>query len=175
MSQRKRILVLAPHTDDGEFGCGGTITRFVEEGDDVYYAAFSTAEKSVPPKFPANILEREVRLGTCVLGIRPENLLVYKYEVRCLPQARQEILEELVRLKAEINPDTIFIPSSQDLHQDHQTVYTEGLRAFKMVDGSGIRIALEQPQFRLSALRGTSTTARGNQDRSAAVLPISSP
>ncbi len=132
MSEQKRILVLAPHTDDGEFGCGGTISRFVEEGDDVYYAAFSTAEKSVPPEFPPNILEREVRLGTCVLGIRPENLLVYKYEVRCLPNVRQEILEELVRLKAEINPDTIFLPSSQDLHQDHQTVYTEGLRAFKM-------------------------------------------
>ena len=98
----------------------------------MYYAAFSTAEKSVPPEFPPDILEREVRLGTCVLGIRPENLLVYKYEVRCLPHARQEILEELVRLKAEINPDTIFLPSSQDLHQDHQTVYTEGLRAFKM-------------------------------------------
>ena len=67
---------------------GGPIGRFVEEGNDVFYAAFSTAEKSVPPEFPANILEREVRLGTCVLGIRPENLLVYKYKVRCLPHAR---------------------------------------------------------------------------------------
>ena len=37
-----------------------------------------------------------------------------------------------MRLKTDINPDTIFLPSSQDLHQDHQTVYTEGLRAFKM-------------------------------------------
>ena len=27
-----RVLVLAPHTDDGEFGCGATISRFVEEG-----------------------------------------------------------------------------------------------------------------------------------------------
>ena len=82
MAERKRVLVLAPHTDDGEFGCGGTISRFVEEGQEVYYAAFSTAEESVPPEFPRNILEREVRLGTCVLGVPPEHLLVYKYEVR---------------------------------------------------------------------------------------------
>ena len=27
-----KVLVLAPHTDDGELGCGGTIARFVEEG-----------------------------------------------------------------------------------------------------------------------------------------------
>lgn len=29
-----RILVLAPHTDDGEFGCGGSIAKFVEEGNE---------------------------------------------------------------------------------------------------------------------------------------------
>ncbi len=27
-----RVLVLAPHTDDGEFGCGGSIARFLMEG-----------------------------------------------------------------------------------------------------------------------------------------------
>ena len=26
----ERILVLSPHTDDGELGCGGSIARFVE-------------------------------------------------------------------------------------------------------------------------------------------------
>ena len=43
MSANNRVLVLAPHTDDGELGCGGTISRMVEEGREVYYAAFSTA------------------------------------------------------------------------------------------------------------------------------------
>ena len=42
------ILVLAPHTDDGELGCGGTISKFVKEGKNIYYVAFSTAEESVP-------------------------------------------------------------------------------------------------------------------------------
>ena len=28
----KRVLVLAPHTDDGEFGCGGTMARLVDAG-----------------------------------------------------------------------------------------------------------------------------------------------
>lgn len=30
MFNKKRILVLAPHTDDGEFGCGGSISKFIE-------------------------------------------------------------------------------------------------------------------------------------------------
>jgi LmbE family N-acetylglucosaminyl deacetylase len=36
-----------------------------------------------------------------------------------------------VQLRARIEPDTVLIPSSSDLHQDHQVLRNEGLRAFK--------------------------------------------
>ena len=147
MTANNRVLVLAPHTDDGELGCGGTIGRMVEEGREVYYAAFSTAAESVPPPFPSDILEKEVREGTKVLGIPAANLLVYKYKVRHLPHMRQEILEELVRMKREIDPATVFLPSAQDLHQDHQTVHIEGLRAFKTVTVLGYELPWNNLSF----------------------------
>ena len=147
MATNNRVLVLAPHTDDGELGCGGTISRMVEEGREVYYAAFSTAAESVPPPFPPDILEKEVRQGTKVLGIPAANLLVYKYKVRHLPHMRQEILEELVRMKREIDPGTVFLPSAQDLHQDHQTVHIEGLRAFKTVTVLGYELPWNNLSF----------------------------
>lgn len=126
-----KILVLAPHTDDGEFGCGGTIVKYIQKGADVYYAAFSTAEESVPPPFPKNILEKEVKAATKQLGIVEDNLLIYKYKVRCFAQFRQEILEDLVKLNMDICPDLVFLPSINDLHQDHTTIAKEGFRAFK--------------------------------------------
>jgi len=129
--QIKRILVLAPHTDDGEFGCGGTVARFVREDKEIFYIAFSTAEESVPPGFPKNILETEVRNATRILGIQPGNLIVYKFQVRKLNYVRQEILDELVKIKDDIRPDLVFIPSVHDLHQDHYTIAMEGMRAFK--------------------------------------------
>ena len=58
------VLVLAPHTDDGEFGCGGTMARLIESGVKVTYAAFSTAAKSVPEGFPKDVLKHEVRAAT---------------------------------------------------------------------------------------------------------------
>ena len=127
----KNIVVLAPHTDDGEFGCGGSIAKFIEHGSNVYYVAFSTAKESVPKGFPKNILEIEVKEATRRLGIKPENLIIYGFHVRKLNFVRQDILEELVILKKEINPDLVFMPTLQDLHQDHSTVAMEGLRAFK--------------------------------------------
>jgi LmbE family N-acetylglucosaminyl deacetylase len=65
------------------------------------------------------------------LGIPPENLIVYNYEVRKLGYVRQEILEELIRLRKSSRFDLVFIPSLHDIHQDHTTVAQEGLRAFK--------------------------------------------
>lgn len=127
----RRILVLAAHTDDGELGCGATMARFVEEGRDVYYAAFSTCDKSVPIGFPSDILKDELSRATAVLGIPKENVLVYDYEVRRLSYQRQELLEELVKLSREIRPDIVFMPAVHDLHQDHFTVAAEGMRAFK--------------------------------------------
>lgn len=136
----KKILVLAPHTDDGEFGCGGSIARFVEEGADVYYAAFSTAKQSVPPGMPENILEIEVKEATKRLEIPSENLLIYGFTVRKLNYVRQDILEEMVKLKKEIDPDLVFMPSPHDTHQDHYTVAIEGQRAFKQTTLLGYEI-----------------------------------
>ena len=129
--KNKKILVLAPHTDDGELGCGGSISRFLDEGAIVYYAAFSTAQESVPDGFDKDILKTEVRKATSVLGIPAAQLRVYNFQVRKLNYVRQEILEELIKLRSEISPDFIWMPSLNDIHQDHKTIAEEGLRAFK--------------------------------------------
>lgn len=127
----QRVLVLAPHTDDGEFGCGGTIAKLVEQESEVYYIAFSAAEKSVPEDYPNGVLRTEVKEATQVLGIPPQNLIIFNYEVRDFPWHRQAILEDLVHLQREIKPDLVLLPSLHDIHQDHMTIASEGLRAFK--------------------------------------------
>lgn len=131
MKNFQTILVLAPHTDDGELGAGGTIHRFISEGKTVHYVAFSTAEESVPEGFPSDILSIEVKNATKQLGILPENLHIFNYQVRKLNYVRQEILENIIILKNKIKPDLVLMPSLHDMHQDHETIAQEGLRAFK--------------------------------------------
>jgi LmbE family N-acetylglucosaminyl deacetylase len=131
ISKHSNVLVLAPHTDDGEFGCGGTINKLIEQGHNVYYVAFSACEQSVLPQFPKDILITEVKAATNILGIKPEQLILFNYEVRTFNFRRQEILDDMIKLRKDINPDIVFMPTLHDLHQDHQTVSTEGLRAFK--------------------------------------------
>src|SRR5204862_6551712 len=127
----KRALVLAPHTDDGEFGCGGTMARLVEAGADVRYVAFSIATRPLPEGFAPDTLAREVREATAELGIPDANLTVHDFDVRTFPEHRQEILEVLIEIWNDWEPDAVFQPSLHDVHQDHQTIAQEGLRAFK--------------------------------------------
>jgi LmbE family N-acetylglucosaminyl deacetylase len=136
----KKVLVLAPHTDDGEFGCGGTMARLVEAGVEVRYVAFSIATKSLPPGFPPDTLAREVREATTELGIPESCLTVHDFEVRTFPTHRQDILELLIELWEDYKPDAVFQPSHHDVHQDHQTIAQEGLRAFKRTTILGYEI-----------------------------------
>jgi len=125
------VVVLAPHTDDGELGCGGAIAKFIKEGSNVYYIAFSLCKTSLPSHLATNTLEIEVKAATRILGIPESNLITFDFEVRKFKEQRQEILEELIKLRAKLNPDLVFLPCSTDIHQDHQTIHDEGVRAFK--------------------------------------------
>ena len=82
-------------------------------------------------RFSERYFEDRSQESDCPIGISPENLIIYNYEVRKLGYVRQEILEELIRLKKSNSFDLVFIPSLHDIHQDHTTIAQEGLRAFK--------------------------------------------
>lgn len=141
------ILVLAPHTDDGELGMGGAIAKFVAEGCRVVYAAFSTAEQSVPAGFPKDILNDEVRAATRQLGIAPDDVHVFHYEVRRFSYSRQEILEDLVQLRKLCSFDAVFCPSLHDVHQDHATLAQEAVRAFKQTTLLGYELVWNNLTF----------------------------
>jgi N-acetylglucosamine malate deacetylase 1 len=53
------------------------------------------------------------------------------FPVREFPKYRQEILDELIRVRKEIHPDFVLTPSRFDTHQDHKTIVEETMRAFK--------------------------------------------
>ena len=151
IAEGRRALVLAPHTDDGEFGCGGTIARLVEAGAEVHYMAFSTASRSLPEGFSPDTLLHEVRAATAELGIPQPNLTVHDFEVRTFPTVRQDILEILVALNADLRPDLVLTPSLGDIHQDHETIARESMRAFKRTTLLGYEIPWNCFNFRQQA------------------------
>jgi len=125
------ILIISPHTDDAELGCGGTISKFVEMGRDVHLLALSTAEKSTPERFSNDSTKNEMINACKILGLDENHIKILDFEVRVFPKYRQEILDALINVRKDLNPDSVFVPSLKDTHQDHQVTTNEALRAFK--------------------------------------------
>jgi LmbE family N-acetylglucosaminyl deacetylase len=120
-----KVLILSPHPDDILFGCGATVNKFIEEGKEVYCVVFSYNDQGFN--------QGEMENSILALGIKRENLIIWDYKVRSFWENRQNILEDLLKLRATIAPDLVLCHSRSDRHQDHKVVCEEAFRAFKEV------------------------------------------
>jgi len=127
----QRILVLSPHTDDAELGCGGSISRLLEEGNQILWIVFSTAKTSLPKGLPDDTLKKEFCNVCSSLKLDESCYKILDYDVRKLQEDRQEILERMVEVNRNYKPTLVIGPSINDHHQDHCTIAQEMVRAFK--------------------------------------------
>lgn len=115
------ILLLAPHADDVELGCGATVARFVKEGHNLLWVVFTDEQE----------LNREHMEAIKEIGVKNGSHLAFDFTLRQLSERRQEALDRLVALNSKFKPDLVIGPSLHDFHQDHQVVANEMVRAFK--------------------------------------------
>lgn len=113
-------------------GCGGTLARVRREFPDVpiTVVALSRAEDSLPSGSATDRLEQEFRTSIAHLGDDIE-VVVLGYAVRTMDEYRQAILDDLIKLRRRIDPDTVFTHSTLDTHQDHAVLAQESVRAFR--------------------------------------------
>ena len=120
------MLVLSPHTDDGELGAGGLLSQTTQK---IKFVTFSTVKESIPNGLPKDTLKVECKLSMMHLGITDYDIL--DYPVRRFDEHRQDILEQLIVYKKSYKPDMVLVPCRNDQHQDHQIITSEAIRAFK--------------------------------------------
>jgi len=121
-----KILFISPHTDDTELGCGAIINKFNEQGNEIRIIALSyifyNGNKTI-------VLKNEFKNAMKILNINKYKL--YNFDVRNFDKQRQQILDTLIMEYKNYEPNTVFIPMSCDIHQDHYVVHQEAKRAFK--------------------------------------------
>jgi len=125
-----KILALSPHTDDIEFGCGGTIHKMTNRGHDVCVVVFSNCKDSlIENDMDPMMLHNENIESMELLGV--QETIYLDLPNRKLFEHRAIILDYLHRLNKKKKFDIIMIPWVGDIHQDHKTVAEEALRAFR--------------------------------------------
>jgi N-acetylglucosamine malate deacetylase 1 len=127
----KRVLAIAPHTDDVELGVAGTLQLLKSNGAEIKTIALCNAWQSLKEGFHRDTLIEEFCAAQRILGLTAGPEDVYDFPVRNFGAARQAILDLFVDIMRDFAPDLIFVPASTDVHQDHQITCQEAKRAFK--------------------------------------------
>lgn len=131
----KRVLFLGAHPDDIEIGCGALIHNIVNKTE-ILCVTLSDNQKNPDLKKVKNEHLESMK----VLGVPEEKVVFGPFETRVFPDSRQNILEYFLKLRKEFKPDLIFTHSKQDVHQDHNTMTDEALRAFRGITVLGFDV-----------------------------------
>jgi len=138
----KRVLFLGAHPDDIELGCGALLHHIARQTE-VLCVTLSDNQKNPDLQ---NVKSEHFE-SMAVLGVSEEKIVLGPFPTRVFPDSRQEILEYFLKLRREFNPDLIFIHSKQDVHQDHNTMTDEALRAFRGITLLGFDVVRSSHGF----------------------------
>lgn len=137
----QQILILAPHPDDAELGCGATIAKLADAGVSITILMLSDRGEQAWMREAveaARILspEREITVETL------------HHTVFHMAEQRQAILRALEAYRDKLNPDAVFAPAAWDLHQDHVCAMAEARRVFRDTTLLGYEILRSARRFR---------------------------
>ena len=138
----KKVLFIGAHPDDIELGAGALIHHILPMCD-VTCVTLSDNQKN--PQLQ-NVLGEHYK-SMEVLGVPRENVIVKEFETRLMPEHRQEILEYFLKLRKEIQPDIIFTHTEKDIHQDHNAMTREALRAYRGITVLGFDVVRSSHGF----------------------------
>ena len=122
------ILFIGAHPDDIEVGAGGTVARFVKEGENVSFLILTNGETAGNPL----IRRQEAVEGAKILGVTDIIFSDIKDSDKHVRHDNKtiSIIEEVIRKK---NPDKIFVTTLKDAHQDHKNAALATISAARTV------------------------------------------
>lgn len=128
----KKVIFIGAHPDDIELGCGALIAN-IQPKTDVHCITLSDNQKNPLLK---NLVEEHYN-SMSILGLDHDHVILGEFETRRFPEQRQAILEFMLSIRKQLQPDMVFVHTSADLHQDHGTITQEALRAFRGISVFG--------------------------------------
>ena len=136
MTGERRALVVSAHPDDIEFGCAGTVARWVGEGWDVRYVIVTSGQRGVqnaetdPEEF-GRLREEESREAARITGVDDVTFLRFMdSEVEVTPELRRAVARQfrIHRPHRLVAMDPAQVPTDMFVnHPDHRAVATATL------------------------------------------------
>jgi LmbE family N-acetylglucosaminyl deacetylase len=128
-----RVIFVGAHPDDIELGCAGTVAHFVQKGFEVLCVYLSKGEKGRQiPLDGSRVRIKESTEACQILGVGKQNIFFGKFKDTRIPDSADTIhfLEQFYPSdRAKLY--AVFIPTVNEIHQDHKRVASSCITAFR--------------------------------------------
>ena len=149
----ENILVVAAHPDDEVLGCGGTIARHAEFGDQVHILIVAEGLTSRQEERCRSELGVQLSDIKCAAMKAKEILGAVDVELLDYPDNRLDsidmldLVKEIEKRVSALQPSTVYLHHSGDVNIDHQILHRAGITACRPTPGHCVKrlLAFEVP------------------------------
>lgn len=125
-SRKCIVLAVGAHPDDIEYGCGATLSRFAEKGDDVYLHILTDGRRGGD----AVTRQKEQEKSAAIIGVK--KIFWGGYEDTKLP-FHDTVISDIQKVVSQVKPVFVFMHDPNDTHQDHRYVNSSAISATRFV------------------------------------------
>lgn len=109
-----RILACGAHPDDVEFGCGGTLFKHIDAGDEVHVLVLTNGEGGNASPL---VRGREAEAASIKMGVA--SIRFGRIDAREMSCMRHEYGDVVQRAVDDVKPDRMYCHNEHDRHQNH--------------------------------------------------------
>jgi LmbE family N-acetylglucosaminyl deacetylase len=136
----KKILVIVAHPDDEVLGCGGTIAKHKNIGDDVTVLIMADGVNSRSEKLKnESVDERRVCAKQANNILKVDNLIFLSYpdnKMDTVPLL--DIIKDIENIMIKVCPDIVYTHSLRDLNIDHCVVHNATITACRALPAQSV-------------------------------------
>ena len=137
----KKVLVVAPHADDEILGCGGFISKYSKKNYKINVLILTNANLGAPEIYSSNEIikiRNESKKANKIIGTHKifyENLPALN--LNNFPHYKiSNMIEKYINI---IEPEIVFIPSSNDINDDHKIIFKTSKVAMRTKKNNSIK------------------------------------
>lgn len=128
---KEKVLVISAHPDDEALGCGGTLLRHKNTGNDIYWIIVTGMYKSTEYT-NEKISLRELEINNVVKQLKIKEVYQLNYPTASLnPVDLQTLIPKISEIFKNIKPAIIYCPNRSDAHSDHGIVFDAAMACTK--------------------------------------------
>lgn len=116
---KNKILVVAVHPDDETLGCGGTLLKHKDNGDEIHWLICTKIDEN---NHYYTIRENEIEQASRLYGFDGIYSLGLK-TMRVDEYSMSELIGKISKIINEVRPNIIYLPFKGDVHSDHRKIF----------------------------------------------------